>query len=217
MRTLAAIVVVASLVTGIALVIDVPAQQTAPAPAAQPAQPAGDQAAQPSASPSAPAAQPSAPSASPSTEPTRPSVQITPPSPPPPTAAPSPGGAPAQPASTDGRQLQVDASAVLGSTVRNADGKDIGRVSRLMMDPREGKIATVVIGIGGMLGIGEKLVSLPWNAVRVTQDRGQVVVVADQRLLEQAPAAERKADKGGEPAASPSTSAGNGSQNSQKK
>jgi sporulation protein YlmC with PRC-barrel domain len=212
MRTLAAIVVVASLVTGIALVIDVPAQQTVP-PAAQPGQPSSDPSAQPSAQPSTAPASPAP--ASPSTDsaqPAQPSVQITPPAPaPPPASARS-----APPASTDGGQLHVDASAVLGSTVRNTEGKDIGRVSRLMMDPREGKIATVVIGIGGMLGIGEKLVSLPWNAVRVTQDRGQVVIVADQRLLEQAPAAERTA-KGGEPAASPATSGGNGSQNSQKK
>lgn len=83
--------------------------------------------------------------------------------------------------------VQLDASALLGTTVRNTEGRDIGRVSRLMIDPKDGRITTVVIGIGGFFGIGEKLVSVPWGSVRIGQDGGRVVVVTDQALLDQAP------------------------------
>lgn len=83
--------------------------------------------------------------------------------------------------------VQLDANALLGSSVRNREGRDIGRVSRLMIDPKDGRITTVVIGIGGLIGFGEKLVSVPWGSVRVGQDGGRVVIVTDQALLDQAP------------------------------
>jgi sporulation protein YlmC with PRC-barrel domain len=119
---------------------------------------------------------------------------------------------PAQSSQPGGQsQVLLDASAVIGSTVRNSEGKDIGKVSRLMIDPRDGRVSTVVVGMGGMLGMGEKLVSMPWNSVKIGQDGGQIVVVTDQRLLDQAPSAER--DRKTEPAASPAT----GSQDSKNK
>jgi sporulation protein YlmC with PRC-barrel domain len=104
-------------------------------------------------------------------------------------------------------QLQVDANTILGSTVRDAQGKDIGKVSRLMIDPQEGRVTNVVIGMGGTLGMGEKLVSVPWNSVKVGQDQGKVIVSVDQQVLQQAPRAaeERKKDDKGSGAASPAT------------
>jgi sporulation protein YlmC with PRC-barrel domain len=170
MQTLGAIVVVASLVSTIALAGDAAAQTPGSSQA-----PPGQDSSQ---------AQPAQPPASPLPQ--------------------SAGG---------GQQVQVlvDANAVIGSTVRDSGGKDIGRVSRLMIDPREGRILNVVIGVGGMMGVGEKLVEMPWSAVRVGQDGGRIVVVTDQKVLEPAPAAERERDKKNEPAASPSTSSSDGS------
>ena len=100
---------------------------------------------------------------------------------------PSPGGAP--PSSTRQPAVQVDSSAIVGSTVRSAEGKDIGKVDRLMVDPRDGRIATVVVSMGGTLGMGGRKVAVPWNAVKVAQDDGKVVLTVNQQILDQAPAA----------------------------
>jgi sporulation protein YlmC with PRC-barrel domain len=109
----------------------------------------------------------------------------------PPAATQSAQATPSTQAPADQNRFMLDASAVIGSTVRSNDGKDIGKVSRLMIDPREGRVNTVVIGIGGTMGVGEKLVSVPWNSVRIGQDNGKMIVTVEQGLLEQAPKAEK--------------------------
>jgi sporulation protein YlmC with PRC-barrel domain len=87
----------------------------------------------------------------------------------------------------------VDASSVIGSTVR-AQGKDIGKVERLMLDPKDGRVRTVVIQQGGTLGVGGKNVAVPWESVKIGQDGGKIVVTTEQQMLEQAPAASPRTD-----------------------
>ncbi len=87
----------------------------------------------------------------------------------------------------------VDANSIIGATVR-AQGKDVGKVERLMVDPKDGRVRTVVIQQGGTLGVGGKSVSMPWESVKVGQDGGKIVVTAEQQMLEQAPAASPRND-----------------------
>ena len=86
----------------------------------------------------------------------------------------------------------VDANSIIGATVR-AQGKDVGKVERLMVDPKDGRVRTVVVSQGGTLGMGGKSVSLPWESVKVGQDGDKIVVTAEQQL-EQAPAASPRTD-----------------------
>lgn len=103
-----------------------------------------------------------------------------------------------QPAQTPaGSAVQVDASSIIGSTVRGTDGKDIGKVSRLMVDPREGRIKSVVISVGGVLGVGGRSVSVPWESVKVGQDNQRMVVTVEQQLLDSAPAASPASEERG--------------------
>jgi len=120
---------------------------------------------------------PSTPSASPSTPPA------------PASAAPAPAGAPT------GGQVLIDAGSLIGSVVRTPDGKDIGKVSALMIDPRDGRVASTVITVGGVLGVGGSTVSVPWSALHIGRDRHRFVVTMDQKTLEQAPAASPATDK----------------------
>ncbi|HXU88511.1 MAG TPA: PRC-barrel domain-containing protein [Methylomirabilota bacterium] len=87
----------------------------------------------------------------------------------------------------------MDANSIIGATVR-AQGKDIGKVERLMVDPKDGRVRTVVIQQGGTLGVGGKSVSMPWESVKVAQDNGNIVVTAEQQVLEQAPSASPRGD-----------------------
>ena len=88
-----------------------------------------------------------------------------------------------------GPAVQVDAGSVIGSIVRGTDGRDLGKVSRLMVDPREGRIKSVVVSLGGVLGVGGKTVSVPWESVKLGQDDQKIVVTIEQQLLDSAPAA----------------------------
>jgi 3D (Asp-Asp-Asp) domain-containing protein len=71
------------------------------------------------------------------------------------------------------------ASQFNGQPVTNDTGESIGNISDLLFD-KSGRIANVVIGVGGFLGIGEKNVAMPFTALSVTADANgkRVVKVA---------------------------------------
>jgi sporulation protein YlmC with PRC-barrel domain len=58
------------------------------------------------------------------------------------------------------------ASKLRGMDVMGPDDKKIGSVSDLLIN-RDGKIAGLVVGVGGFLGIGAKDVALPFDAFKV--------------------------------------------------
>ena len=67
--------------------------------------------------------------------------------------------------------LPVDAMTVTNFYKQNVydpgDNK-IGEISDLLVEP-DGKIPAVMVSVGGFLGIGEKDVAVPFNAVRITK------------------------------------------------
>jgi sporulation protein YlmC with PRC-barrel domain len=104
----------------------------------------------------------------------------------------------------------IDSGSLIGSAVRDAQGKDLGKVSRLMIDPQDGKVQSVVVSMGGTLGMGGNSVAMPWDQVKIAQDQGRLVVTVDQQMLQQAPKAQSDRQKDA-PAASPATG-GSGAQ-----
>ncbi|HEU4379302.1 MAG TPA: PRC-barrel domain-containing protein [Hyphomicrobiaceae bacterium] len=70
------------------------------------------------------------------------------------------------------------ASQFIGQAVSNDAGEVIGDINDLLFD-KSGKIANVVIGVGGFLGIGEKGVAIPYAALDITADaNGKRVIKA---------------------------------------
>jgi sporulation protein YlmC with PRC-barrel domain len=70
------------------------------------------------------------------------------------------------------------ASQFIGQAVSNDAGEVIGDINDLLFD-KSGKIANVVIGVGGFLGIGEKNVAVPYSTLAITADaNGKRVVKA---------------------------------------
>src|ERR1700704_3298082 len=70
------------------------------------------------------------------------------------------------------------------------DAKDakIGDVEDVLLD-KSGQVAAVILGVGGFLGIGEKDVAVPFNAIRVTEKNGKRYLVMDttKEALQSAP------------------------------
>ena len=63
------------------------------------------------------------------------------------------------------------ASTLDGNKVMSADGEDVGKIKDIMLDVYTGRIAYAVMSSGGFLGIGDKLLAIPWNALTLDTDR----------------------------------------------
>ena len=63
----------------------------------------------------------------------------------------------------------VRLSELIGMDVRNARGENLGDVKDVVVDTENGRVAYAVVGIGGFLGIGEKLSAFPMSAFKVSQ------------------------------------------------
>jgi sporulation protein YlmC with PRC-barrel domain len=93
----------------------------------------------------------------------------------------------------------LSTEALLGSDVKNPQGQDVGDLKQLMLDPHSGRVMYAVVAIGGFLGMGEKTVIVPWNALEVARDGKSLVLSVSPQMLQQAPAYE----KGKEPMYAP--------------
>lgn len=66
----------------------------------------------------------------------------------------------------------VEASDLIGATVKTNDGESVGPVDDLIID-RNGQVVAILIGVGGFLGMGEKTVAVAWDQVTRTGDAGE--------------------------------------------
>jgi sporulation protein YlmC with PRC-barrel domain len=74
--------------------------------------------------------------------------------------------------SSPGPGPELMATATLdGDKVMSSDGHDIGKVKDIMLDVRAGRVAYVVMSTGGFLGVGDKLLAIPWDALTLDLDR----------------------------------------------
>ena len=63
----------------------------------------------------------------------------------------------------------VRASKLIGATVKNKAGDSIGEISDLLVSPGA-NISTAVVAVGGVLGIGEKKIAVPYKSFSVSPD-----------------------------------------------
>ena len=80
---------------------------------------------------------------------------------------------------------------LLGSDVKNPQGQDVGDLKHLMLDPHTGRVMYAVVAMGGFLGMGEKTVVVPWNALEVARDGKSLVLNVSPQMLQPAPAYEK--------------------------
>ena len=98
-----------------------------------------------------------------------------------------------------------DTKDLIGTRIKDAQGKDIGEIDALLIDPKDGKVSHAVVGAGGLLGLGEDKVVVKWSELKMGahQDGKKAVVTMDKSVLDQAPKYEKKRER--TPAASPAT------------
>ena len=81
-------------------------------------------------------------------------------------------------------QGQLLSSHLLKQKVQDQQGKDIGHISELIVDPSSGRITHAVVSHGqGFMGIGNKEVLLPWSQLRASQSGGDYKFTAEEAQL----------------------------------
>jgi sporulation protein YlmC with PRC-barrel domain len=84
----------------------------------------------------------------------------------------------------EGRNLT--AKTLIGDGVRNSQGENLGTVEDFMIDLEGGRIGYAVVSHGGVLGVGEKLFAVPWNAFRLDTKTHSFVLDVDKDVLKNA-------------------------------
>ncbi len=106
------------------------------------------------------------------------------------------------------RGADVESGKLIGMKVKNDTGKDLGEINALIVDPSDGRVTQVVLGLGGLLGVGEQKVVVAWKDLSVQPDpngRNRLVATVAQSKVDGAPRYEARRDREMTPAASPST------------
>jgi sporulation protein YlmC with PRC-barrel domain len=85
--------------------------------------------------------------------------------------------------SSDQGQL-ARVSDVTGTNVKNSKGENLGEIENLMIDTSSGRIAYAVIGYGGVVGMGEKYVAVPWQSVQWAPSQSVAMVNADKSTFD---------------------------------
>lgn len=104
----------------------------------------------------------------------------------------SPGATPALPAPVffdRQRDGEIRAANLIGVTVSNKANEIVGDVVDIVFKA-DGQVSAIVIGVGGVLGIGEKNVAVPYDAVAIATDKdGKRTAMIDTQLsvLQSAP------------------------------
>ncbi|MDX2422189.1 MAG: PRC-barrel domain-containing protein [Amphritea sp.] len=93
----------------------------------------------------------------------------------------------------DKSPYQVRASELIGEEVDNAEEDGIGEIDDLVFSSKDNKLYAI-ISVGGFLGMGDRLVAVPYSELRVTDDGDDVYLDATEESLKGMP--EFKYNKG---------------------
>jgi sporulation protein YlmC with PRC-barrel domain len=77
------------------------------------------------------------------------------------------------------------ASKLVGMNVKNAEGEDLGKINELVLDVESGKVMYAALSMGGVLGVGDKLLAIPWKEFQLKHDEDDsyfVLAIAKAKL-----------------------------------
>ena len=81
----------------------------------------------------------------------------------------------------------LKASDLIGMNVQGTDGKKLGNIKDLVIDPDEGGVEYAVLEFGGFAGIGDKYFAVPWEALQLDQTNKKLSLDVHKKDLKSAP------------------------------
>jgi sporulation protein YlmC with PRC-barrel domain len=81
----------------------------------------------------------------------------------------------------------LPATTMIGSTVVNPAGEQLGNLKELVIDLDEGRIAYAVLSFGGFMGMGDKLFAIPWEALMLNAKDRTFILDVEKEVLKEAP------------------------------
>lgn len=81
----------------------------------------------------------------------------------------------------------MGASTLIGEKVWNLDREALGEIKEIMLDIRTGKIGYAVLTFGGLFTMGEKLLAVPWPALKFDPDENCFTLNVRKERFEDAP------------------------------
>jgi sporulation protein YlmC with PRC-barrel domain len=79
----------------------------------------------------------------------------------------------------------VKASGIIGKSVVNPKGDSLGEIKEVVIDPRTGKVAYVVVSLVRSFVMGEKLFAIPFTAFEYNVTKNEYVLdISRERLVE---------------------------------
>ena len=81
----------------------------------------------------------------------------------------------------------LKATELLGTNVHGTDGKKLGSIKDLVINPQDGDIQYAVLEFGGFAGIGEKYFAVPWRGLHLEQDGKHLTLDLHRKDLKDAP------------------------------
>ncbi len=97
-----------------------------------------------------------------------------------------------EPAQARDKSEMLKGSDLIGMKVEGADGKKLGDIKDLVVDPMDGDIDYAVLDYGGFLGVGDKYFAVPWEAFKFSPDGKKVILDVTKKDLKQAPGFDKK-------------------------
>lgn len=100
-----------------------------------------------------------------------------------------PAAMPAAPRAVDPAAVAASgmrASKVVGATVRNSERESIGSIDDLIITPGE-RVPVAVLSVGGFLGIGAKLVAVPFERLQIDREGNVTLPGATRDSLRELP------------------------------
>jgi len=81
---------------------------------------------------------------------------------------------------------------IIGSTVINVKGETLGKIEDLVVDIDTGRIVYAILESGGFLGMGDKLLPVPWASLAALPSEGIFFLNQSKEQMEKAPAFDKK-------------------------
>src|SRR4029434_607342 len=83
-----------------------------------------------------------------------------------PQQATSPPPSATAPANTTTPSATADTRKLIGRNIKHADGDTIGEIKSIYIN-KDGKVDSVMVGVGGFLGVGDREVRIAWSDLKI--------------------------------------------------